>query len=176
MIDRFKKMFLFLSIAYIVLGLIMIFNPQNFIEILCYVFGGIIIVYGLFNVIAYLSGRNSYDGPKNSELIRGVVSLFIGLFLVIRPAFIVNIFAVVLGIAVLIDGIYDLQLAVDIKENGYDKWFIHLITAIITIILALIIIFTSSGIELMTVFIGISLLFDGLTNIFAIISIKRLLR
>ena len=88
MIESFKKMFrvsMFTSIFFIIVGLFLFLKPATTITTISYVIGGIFLVIGISYLIKYFSYPNV---PVSLNLILGVVSSIIGLFLILKPTLI----------------------------------------------------------------------------------------
>lgn len=83
-------------------------------------------------------------------------------------------FTIIYGILILVTGISKIQLTVDIFRRKNKKWFWAAINAIVTIVCAVVILrspFTSTAVLWM--FIGVSLLVEGVLDIITLIMGKK---
>ena len=72
--ERLKNMtvsFVFLSVLYLVLGVVLLIWPTTVMNIICYLFGAILLLYGVFSIWGYC--RN--EDRKGSAFL----SLFLGI-------------------------------------------------------------------------------------------------
>ena len=73
---------------------------------------------------------------------------------------------ILLGVGILIDGIFKVIKALEAKAHNLDKWWVVLLLALITCGLGLLLIFDPfGGVELLMTFIGIILIVEGVQNI-----------
>ena len=73
---------------------------------------------------------------------------------------------VLIGIGVLIDGIFKVIKALETKAHGLAKWWLVLLLALVTCGLGLLLIFDPfGGMELLMTFVGIILIIEGVQNV-----------
>ena len=70
------------SLAYLVLGFVMVLFPNSVSNVLCYALGIVLTVYGLFNIITFFISR---DSNLYFELIVGVTATAFGIFTLFSP-------------------------------------------------------------------------------------------
>ena len=74
-------------------------------------------------------------------------------------------------------GVVDLQAAFNIKRGGFEKWWVSLLLAVVTLLLgALIIIDPFAALDALLILIGLVLIFDGLSDLYIIFRISRVFR
>ena len=108
------------SIASVIIGVIAIIAPSTFYNIISYVIAGILCAFGLYSVITYFSQGIS-DAFGSFGLVKGTALLGFGILLFIKPDFIVTTFGLILGIALIIDGVIKVQYSVDLLRAKYEK-------------------------------------------------------
>ena len=75
---------------------------------------------------------------------------------------------------IIIHGLVDLQAALNIKRGGYEKWWVSLILALVTIVLGtLILVDPFSALDALLILIGIVLVFDGISDLYIILRISK---
>ena len=78
---------------------------------------------------------------------------------------------VALGISVLIDSLFKIQIALDSKQFGIKSWWLIFAMAIITGIMGLILITHSAvGAQLLTILLGISFIIEGVLNLCTVVN------
>ena len=129
-----------------------------------------------FKILGYFS-HDLYNLAFQFDLALGVFTLIFGLILLLRSARVVTFMPVIIGVFVLVDGVFKLQTAVDANRFGLSNWWLILLGSLLCIALGLLLIvdpFSGSG-ALMT-FVGISLAIDGLQNLFNAFYTVRILK
>ena len=78
---------------------------------------------------------------------------------------------------VLVDGVFKLQTAVDAKRFGLSNWWLILLGSLICAVLGLLLIVDPfGGSNALMIFVGISLLTDGLQNLFNVFYTVKILK
>ena len=96
----------------------------------------------------------------------GVIAILLGLIVILHPGNVMALVPVIMGIYFMIDGIMKIQTAVDAKRFGVNGWWLILVSAIVTGAVGILLLINpfESAVAL-TVLLGITLLADGLSNI-----------
>lgn len=151
------------ALAYIVLGLVMIFYPEKVSIALCYTLGGALTVYGLFNLITYFTTKQAAFG---FEMIVGIAATAFGVFFLISPQSIIGMIAAIIGILIIVDSAIDIKRAFQIKALGVKYWWISfLVSAIIIIFAICTIIFPSLFADIIMIVLGITLVYEGISGL-----------
>jgi len=165
-IRQAKWSYIICSIMLTVVGICIIARPRLSAVRLCSVIGAIVILCGLTKILGYIS-HDLYNLAFQFDLSLGIFTVAFGSVLLLRAERIIAILPIIIGIFVLIDGVFKLQTAVDAKRFGLSNWWLILIGSLVCVALSLILIFEPfSGSDLIMIFVGISLLVDGLQNLF----------
>lgn len=173
LINTFKKSYNIVSILYILFGLVMLIWPKSFSVAICYAFGIITIIYGIVHLINYFV-KDNMAALFRYDLVIGVIGVILGIFVLIRPVFILSILPFVLGIFLLFSSIMKLQNAVDLKRMEYEKWWIVLVFVLCSTILGIILIINPLKSQMvMVMFIGASLIIDGVMNLWSMFYIIK---
>ena len=86
------------------------------------------------------------------------------------------IFAV-LGIVILLHGFLDLQQAFNVRRAGYPYWYVALILGFVSIVLAALILINPFGsLTVLTVILGVSLIYDGVSDIWTIGRLSQMMK
>ena len=176
-LTKYKHIFIWLSCLYILLGLILIIWPTASAYTVCYVAGAIVLIIGIAKMFSYFSKRSITPIGFTFDLAYGIIMALLGLFMLIFPGIVVSALPIALGILIIFDSIIRLQIAFEFKKNGYDKWKLSLILALITIAFGIAMLFNPfAGAAALTVFVGIALLAAGIVNLWDYIYIKHALK
>lgn len=160
------------SILTVIIGLILVLNPVNATVFICRTVGIILLATGLFITGSYFLNMGQNVG--GSSLIAGLIELALGIWVSLRPDSFVQFLTVILGFIMLVHSFVMLQSAIEIKLFGIKRWWLLLITALLTLILGMIIIISPFATIAVTMTIaGISLIADGIIGIITTILISR---
>ncbi|MFU0799063.1 MAG: DUF308 domain-containing protein [Xylanivirga thermophila] len=172
-LKKFKTAFIVSSIFYIILGIVLIARPETSARAICRVFGVLILLLGVIRVIRYFAG-NDFEDQFKFDLARGILASMFGIFMLIAPKAVIVALPVLLGLAIIIDSVLRLQLSIDLKRLQYEKWWTGLIMALVTGVLGVMLFFNPfAGSIALTMYIGISLVIDGIVNIWALILLTK---
>ena len=159
-----KRSLLLLGILAMLTGIAMIVFSAEAVRVVCYAIGGLLLLYGLIDIIRFFTGSGQKDDTYRSGLVDGALAAGVGLFFILRPQEVTNTFSVIMGISLLIDGLFKLQFAVDMMRARFRFGRVVLILALLAMAIGI----AALAVKNMTVIlIGILLLLDGLCDIAA---------
>ena len=154
-----------ISVLSLVLGVILIAKPDISMKTVGTVLGVIMIAFGIVKLVGYFS-KDLFRLAFEYDLAAGILMILIGTVLVSNPARALEFFCTVLGILVLADGLFKIQISIDSKRFGIRLLWLILAAAIITGALGVALIFApEESVRVMTVLLGVTLLCDGILNI-----------
>ncbi len=161
-----------LCIAEALAGILLLVNPVEFTTGIIMAAGIALMIGGLINVNRYFRSKPA-EAAVGQLLTRGLIALLAGVFCAFNPHWFIVTFpviAILYGAAVLIGGLGKVQLAIDMLRFKNSKWWWGAISAVISIICALVIISNPfSSTDALWWFTGISLIveavFDVITQI-----------
>ena len=146
MINFFKKVSvasILTSIAIGILGLIILFNPNETSALLSLILGIIIMIIGIGKIISYIILRNE-SNFSNYDLIYGIIAIVISIIMLANANAFATIVRVIIGIWIAYTGIMKLIYALNLKSLSSSFWIAVMIMAIITIIAGIYIAIDSS--------------------------------
>lgn len=135
MINFFKKVSIvsiITSIAFGILGLIILFNPDETISFFSLTLCIIIMISGIAKLISYIALRKNSD-LSNFDLIYGIIAIIISIIMLANIDAFLTIIRVILGIWIAYTGVMKLIYALNLKNLGVTSWFAVLIMSILTI-------------------------------------------
>ena len=164
-IKRAKVAYISACAAIAVIGLILIIFPEISMLAVCYMLGISAIVFGIVKFTGYFSSDPN-GLALQFDFAFGVIAILLGLIVILHPGNVMALVPVIMGIYFMIDGIMKIQTAVDAKRFGVNGWWLILVSAIVTGAVGILLLINpfESAVAL-TVLLGITLLADGLSNI-----------
>ena len=164
---------LLIGILQVVLGVILIFVDENLLAIIFKILGGVLFVLGVIQIInsQFKQKVNEYT---NTSIISGALSATIGIILLTKSGLATEFLSIILGIWIMINGIMQISLSVNIKRLGIKYWPISTIIGIVIVVLGYIMIVSGQE-AIKTIFntyIGVSLAISGIGTIVTAFSSK----
>ena len=154
----------------ILLGLMLVLVPNRSIRFLCGLLGTALMVTGLIYILGWFAKRR--DGFPVWFLIPGLL-----LGLLSRPASVIVLIQFSFAAVLLFHGVIDLQSALSLMREGWPRWWIDLALAALTLVLGGVVLFNPFGtMEALTILIGLSLVYDGISDLVLIHRLSRAFR
>ena len=176
-----KKSFCLLSVAYIVLGLVLVIWPDISVHTFCFVFGIGMIIFGGAHLILYFT-KDRFLNVMQPDLVIGVVCVSTGCYILLKMEYMLEIIPFAMGIVALLGGIVKVQSALDLRRLGAARWYIMLIWSAVLLIMGALLVVNpfDEQQKIVVILTGASLLVDGIGNLVSIfwtgIRFKRLKR
>lgn len=157
-----------ISLAFIMLGIMFIANPEAVKAAIALILGVIAIGMGVLRIIDYYSmGKND-----NYLLAFAVVLIIVGIIIIMCAEPVMSLFRIIIGLWIIYSGILNLQTTIVWKEYKSKVWLSALILSIAMIIVGIYILI-NNGIILQTV--GITIIIYGIIDIIeSLIFIKKI--
>lgn len=160
-----KTSYILLSAALCVLGIVLMAAPDVSLEVFEHALGIFMILYGAIKLAGYFS-KDLFRLAFQFDLAFGILLLTLGVIALARPEFTISFLCVMLGIPLLADGLFKVQIAIDAKRFGISQWWMILALAVLSggfgVALAL---RPIQSAQIMMVLAGLSVLADGLMNL-----------
>ena len=162
--------YIVMSVVFCVIGALFIALPDISTTRLGISMGIVMIVFGIVKIVGYFS-RDLFRLAFQFDLELGILLLVLGLIVLIRPNDLVRFICIALGISILTDGLFKIQIALDSKRFGIKSWWLILALAIAAGAIGVFLVFRSAkSAQLLTILLGVSLLADGILNLYTVIS------
>ena len=160
-----KERFSLSSVATLAIGLLLVIYPDFTGKAICWLIAASLIAKGAGSILSRYRNK-SLPQPVVFELMGGISTIFMGLFVALRSEMLISIIPFVVGLFLLISGVTSLQKAFEMKRMNYAKWNHGLIFTLIKVGLALVIVMNPFGTAMtLTRFIGACLVYDGATGL-----------
>ena len=133
-------------------------------------------LFGLVKIIGYCS-KDLYRLAFQFDLAFGILLMALGIILIIRTDAMVNLICIVMGICFLADALLKIQISIDSKTFGIQKWWLILATAILTGVAGFLLVFQpSESIQIIMILFGIALITEGVLNLITILTAVKIIR
>lgn len=137
---RYVKAGVLPSLAFLVLGVLLLVMPQTSLLWICYAFGAVVLVTGIVCLIQYARVRGSgFAAPF--LLVGGVITAALGLFTLAQPQTVASFLPVVFGLFILVEGCSRIGAALDLARRKAAKWWVLLLLSLLSIALGLLLLF-----------------------------------
>lgn len=164
------------AVITIFMGLLLILVPNRSVRFLCGLLGAALMITGIVYILGWFSRRRQGDFPA-WFLIPGLILVSLGLWLLTNPASVIVLLQFIFAAILLFHGIIDLQGAVVLIRNRFYRWWLDLALAAVTIVLGMVILINPfQTFEMLTLLIGISLIYDGISDLVLIHRLTQALR
>lgn len=168
--------YIVMSAVFCAAGLFFIVKPDVSVEIIGILMGIAMIVFGAVKIIGYFS-RDLFRLAFQFDLAFGILMAILGAIVIGRPNDLISFICVVLGVSVLADGLFKIQIALDARKFGIENWWLLLLLAVAAGAFGALLVFQSAkGAEIMTVLLGVSLLIEGVLNFSTVINTVRIVK
>ena len=165
--------YIVLSALICVLGILMMVMPEQSLSSLVKIFGISMMAFGVIKLVGFFS-KDLYRLAFQYDLQFGILVLVLGLIVTVKPNNALNFLCIALGISILADGLFKMQIALDSKKFGISTWWLIMLLAVGAGMVGLIMVFRpTESLRVMTILLGLSLLTEGLLNlIVALLTVK----
>ena len=164
-LKKIKANYTVSALVCVILGLVLLIWPGTTTQIVCMVLGAALFLYGLAQVLVYAFTKEKTI-LSQGMLILGIVFLVIGAWILLKPDMIVKAVPMIVGALIVIHGLHNAAQAVDLKKSGYEKWWLALIFALLTVILGIVLIcMPFTVVDTVVRLIGIFLIYDGVSDV-----------
>lgn len=165
-----------ICVAELLIGVLLLIEPVKFTSGIIILFGVIMALMGLSNIVAYFREEAVYAAQEHT-LSQGLTFLVAGGFCIIKYQWLLATFpilTVLYGVVTLLTGISKVQWAVDMLRLKQKYWYVALICAAVTLILAVVILWNPFATMTITwIFIGISLIAEAVADCVALVFEKK---
>ena len=168
-----KISYIVMSALSCLLGGVLFVMPEISVLWLGRLLGIGMILFGIVKLVGYFS-RDLFRLAFQYDLAFGVLLIALGMVALLSPNEAMSFLCVLLGITILADGLFKVQMSVDSKRFGLHRRLLVLLLAVLTCAIGVILIFRpGAGAAALTMLLGLSLFLDGVLNLcVAICTIK----
>lgn len=167
--------YLVISVILCAMGITLIAVPEFSAALIGRICGITFIVFGCVKLIGYFS-KDLYRLAFQYDLAFGILMIVLGIVLTVRPGGLMNFISFILGISILADSLFKIQIALESRRFGISKWWLILACALVTGAFGLILLFRPEEGSVLTVLLGISLLSEGILNFGTVLTAVKIIK
>ncbi len=169
-----KAGYIVMSLVFCGAGALFIAEPELSAVVISRALGAAMIVFGVVKLVGYFS-RDLFRLAFQYDLGFGLLLIALGVLVLAKPAGVLDFIFIALGIAILTDGLFKVQIAMDSKRFGISSWWLTLLLAVVTGLVGLALVFRPwDSARLLTVLLGTALLAEGILNLCVAISMVKI--
>ena len=169
-----KTGYIVMSLVFCAVGVLFIVRPGLSAGLIGRALGAAMILFGAVKLVGYCS-RDLYRLAFQYDLGFGLLLIALGALVLIRPAGVLDFLFAALGAAVLTDGLYKVQIALDARRFGISAWWLTLALAAATVAVGLALVFRPwDSARLLTILLGAALLAEGILNFCVAVSTVKI--
>ncbi len=172
MLRRFRNVNLWMCIAELLVGILLLIDPAGFTGAIITLLGVLLFIKGMLNIIGYFR-ENQRIAAEGQLLTSGLLFVSAGLFCMIRSDWFIRVFPILTmfyGILILLSAFQKIQWTVDLRRMGVSRWYIALISAVCSLVLAVIVLTNLvATTAAMWMLIGIALIVEAVLDILALL-------
>lgn len=168
--DNFPR--IVLSIIEVIVGILLLVDPVGFTMGIIMILGIVLIVVGIVEIIQYFR-CSVQEAMQKKSLSVGILAILLGLWCCFRSDWFISMFPVLTtlyGVILLISGVVKIQWTADFLRLKRKKWWGMGISALFTLICAVLILANPFGTTtVLWNFIGITLIIEAVLDIISIV-------
>ena len=173
LLKKLKTNIVISAMLCILLGIVLVVWPDLSMQVVCTAVGAILLIGGGVRLAVYFSVK---DGSVYAQmnLIMGIILAVVGVWILLQPDKVLAIIPIIVGIVIVLHGINNLQQALTLYKDKYDKWWVALILGLLTVGFGVLLICRPfEALETAVMMIGICLIYDGISDIWIVSRIYR---
>lgn len=169
-----KTGYIVMSLVFCAAGAAFIARPDLSAGLIGRLLGAAMILFGAVKLVGYFS-KDLFRLAFQYDLGFGLLLIALGVLVLIRPAQVLDFIFTALGVVVLTDGLYKVQIAVDAKRFGISTWWLTLALAVTAGAVGLALVFRPwDSARLLTILLGAALLAEGVLNLCVAVSTVKI--
>jgi len=165
-IRRIGRNSILISILLIAVGFVLLINPTAAMTIFITLFGVVLVVDAFVHIISYFLVKDEFK-YFSYELALAVIDFIFGFLIICNVELFRNYIQIVVGIWILLNGIFNIQMAMNIRHSESVPWGLMIFTSLVTITFGAVMIFyPSQSFEFFSKILGSILIMTQLLSIF----------
>lgn len=171
-----KKGFICSGLVYLLVGLFMCVWPVGTAEIMCVVAGAALIVSGVIKAAAYFR-KKDYGLMPRVDFASSALLVILGVLLASRPDVFMSLVPFILGMMILVNSVFQLQVSFELHAIKFHGWWYHLAAALGCGIVAIVMMFDPFGsYRIVAVFMGLAFIVDGAADLWTALYLQNKLK
>lgn len=171
-----KTGYIVMSVVFCVVGVLFIALPAQSAVMIGRVLGAAMAVFGVVKLVGYFS-RDLYRLAFQYDLEFGILLIALGVIVLLRTNGVMDFICIAAGVAILADGLFKIQIAIDSRRFGIRDWWLIMVLAVVTGGVGLLLIFRPwESVQVLTVLLGAALLAEGVLNLCVALSAVKIVK
>lgn len=171
-----KTGYIVMSVVFCVVGILFIALPARSAVMIGRVLGAAMAVFGVVKLVGYFS-RDLYRLAFQYDLEFGILLIALGVIVLLRTNGVMDFICIAAGVAILADGLFKIQIAIDSRRFGIRDWWLIMVLAVVTGGVGLLLIFRPwESVQVLTVLLGAALLAEGVLNLCVALSAVKIVK
>lgn len=171
-----KTGYIVMSVVFCVVGVLFIALPAQSAVMIGRVLGAAMAVFGMVKLVGYFS-RDLYRLAFQYDLEFGILLIALGVIVLLRTNGVMDFICIAAGVAILADGLFKIQIAIDSRRFGIRDWWLIMVLAVVTGGVGLLLIFRPwESVQVLTVLLGAALLAEGVLNLCVALSAVKIVK
>ena len=157
------------SLLCVLLGVALLIWPDVSQSVFCYAFGAMLVLSGLFQIAAYLVGKQKGLLQK-LMFAGGLIAMVAGVWVLLSPGKVLQLTVIVVGVVLIYHGVMDVKYAYDLKRCESRFWTAALLCGLITCAIGVLLLVNPFGsMDVLFLMVAIGFLFDGASDLFTVV-------
>ncbi len=163
---RNSKLIIFGSpVLYLLLGVILLAAPEAALLLICYVVAAAMALVGVVSLVSYLT-RPTEQNLESNGFSFGLVMIILGVITFLNRVAIVQIIPIMLGFFITLNGVRELQNAIDVSRMRIKNALIVTVVAIVHLLLGIVLMVNPfSALSALLTALGIGLVISGAADL-----------
>ena len=141
--SKINNMNILSSIIFIIISLVLIFNPEGTLKIISYLVGALFIVMGFVKIFNYFKDKKNENTYFKDDLVYGIVYILVGIFALVATGFLASMFRIIVALWIIYAGVLRLIYTFRFKVYGDNMWVLNLVLSIIILACGVFILFNN---------------------------------
>ena len=171
--ETLKRNRIIAGVISIVIGLLFLAVPEPFLNILSRCIGIVMLIAGIASLALFFT-ENATQVVRTLILFLGGTAIAIGVWVLFHPEFMVTLIPRIFGIVLAANGVSKLLSTMNLVRANYEKWWVPMILALISIAAGLALIVRAYDIATLFLrLVGLAFAYDGASDIWIVSQIAK---
>lgn len=171
-----KKELVLSGAAYLAIGLVMCCWPVGAAGLMCVLAGAVLVAAGIIRASAYFR-KKDYGFMPRMDFAMAAVGVIVGAVLIVKRDIFIMLVPFILGVIILVNSVFLLQTALELKKIGFGAWVRHLVVSLVCALAALVMMFDPFGsYRVMAAIMGAAFILDGAADLWTALYLKGKLK
>lgn len=173
MLEQLRVSFVLTALLCVVSGVVLMIWPDTSARVVCMLVGIVLLVMGIMQLVRFF-GAPAGTLIRQINLLMAIILAAVGVWILFRPDFLIGLIPIIMGILLILHGLYDLQQAVFLIRAKYSYRWLALALSLVTVALGAVLIWNPfEAMNVMIMFMGGFLIYDGLSDLWILSRARR---